>query len=132
MSEVQALLRVKDSLGNDKQSLNDIWLSHPSVWQTLGWQQAQLKLWLACQKGVEVSEEGQETYFAFNHCAKKKEPDLGEEIFHIVQSHGKPLPIALVKNKLPTTLMATEPMLKAAINKHASLVMMGPMVTAKN
>ena len=132
MSEVQALLRVRDSLGNEKLSLNDIWLSHPSVWQSLGWQQAQLKLWLACQKGILVSEDSQDTYFSLEDRASKQAPDLIEEIFQIVQSHGKPLPIAQLRNKLPASLMATEPMLKEAINKHEGLVMMGPMVKAKN
>ena len=132
MSEVQALLRVKDSLDNDKQSLNDIWLSYPSVWQSLGWQQAQLKLWLACHKGILVSEESNDTYFSLEDSASKQVPDLSEEIFQVVQSHGKPLPIAQLKNKLPASLMATEPMLKEAINKHEGLVMMGPMVKAKH
>lgn len=125
----QALAQILKNLGNEAQTLETLWQGHPLLWQDLGWEQSQLKLWLYCQPNItqDTNSEGLEC-FQQEQNSEQDEPDLSEEIAKIVQSAGKQLPLAQLKNRLPAGLLATEPMLRAAISAHPHLKMMGPMV----
>tara|TARA_R110002073_G_scaffold308992_1_gene479195 strand:+ start:519 stop:923 length:405 start_codon:yes stop_codon:yes gene_type:complete len=125
------LERVKQQLGTEAQTLEDLWQSRPLLWQALGWSQVQLKLWLRCLKGIEEAEGGNEVQYSLPTSASP-ESDLSVEIAQIVKAHGKPMPLAQIKNKLPTGRIATEEMIKAAIDKHPNLKIQGPMVRASN
>ena len=125
----QALARLLKNSGSEPQTLEELWQAQPMLWQDLGWDQSQLRLWLYCQPGLvrDADSDGVERFGQADTNAQG-EPDLSEEIAKIVQSHGKPLPLVQLKNRLPAGLLATEPMLKAAISDHPSLQMVGPMV----
>ena len=121
--------RLLKSLARDPQTLEELWQTRHMLWQDLGWDQAQLKLWLYCQPGLtrDTASDGGARYGRTDSQAERG-PDLTEEIAKIVQSHGRPLPLAQLKNRLPAGLLATEPMLKAAIANHPNLQLVGPMV----
>ncbi len=123
----QELIRLLKDLGHERQTLDEFWHARPLLWQDLGWDQAQLKLWLYCQPGLThvTNDDGVER---FGLSGSAKEPDLADEIAKIVQQNGKPLPLAQLKNRLPAGLIVTEPMLKAAIAEHPNLQMVGPLV----
>ena len=125
----QALTRLLNSLGEAPQTLEELWQTQPLLWQDLGWQESQLRLWLYCQPGLvrNADSDGIER-FGQATSSTQSEPDLSEEIAKIVQSNGKPLPLAQLKNRLPAGVLATEPMLRAAITEHPKLQMVGPMV----
>ena len=125
----QALTRLLNSLGEAPQTLEELWQTQPLLWQDLGWQESQLRLWLYCQPGLvrNADSDGIER-FGQATSSTQSEPDLSEEIAKIVQSNGKPLPLAQLKNRLPAGVLATEPMLRAAITEHPNLQMVGPMV----
>lgn len=123
------LKRLLNSLGSEPQTLEEIWHTRQMLWQDLGWDQAQVKLWLYCQPDLAraKADDGIERFSRAGSEADNT-PDLTEEIAKIVQSNGKPLPLAQLKNRLPAGLVATEPMIKAAIADHPHLQMVGPMV----
>ncbi len=126
------LNRLLKSLGGEPQTLDELWHARPMLWQDLGWNQTQLKLWLYCQPGLRraTASDGVER-FGQEGSESETTSDLAEEIAKIVQSHGKPLPLVQLKNRLPAGMLATEPMLKAAIADHPNLQMVGPMVKLK-
>ena len=128
MSQTYELGRVKASLANETLSLNDIWLSQPSLWQELGWSKSQLSLWLHCLPEVDVKLVETSPVFSLKTKAGGVQSNLSEEIAKVLQGTGKPMPLAQLKNKLPAGILATEPMLKAAISQHPNLVLTGPLV----
>lgn len=132
MSDVanqQALAQLLKNLADEPQTLDELWQARPILWQDLGWTHPQLKLWLYCQPVLERSVDGNGVErFGQENSKEESVPNLSEEIAKIVQSNGKPLPLAQLKNRLPAGLLATDPMLRAAINDHPRLKMMGPMV----
>jgi len=125
------LVRVKSSIVKQALSLDDIWLSQPSLWQSLSWDKPQLKLWLICQPNIILEDNGQgdeSSLFKTNTASTEAQPNIGEEIAKVLQGIGKPMPLARLKNKLPAGMLATEPMLKSAISKHPHLALTGPLV----
>lgn len=124
-----ALVELLKYLGDEPQTLDELWQARSMLWQDLGWEQPQLKLWLYCQPGlVRTTDSDGVERFGQESTSEGGAPNLSEEIAKIVQGNGKPLPLAQLKNRLPAGLLATDPMLKAAIDDHPRLQMMGPMV----
>lgn len=125
----QALAQLLKHLGDEPQTLDELWQARPMLWRDLEWDQSQLKLWLYCQPGLErtTDRDGIER-FGRESPGENSGPSLSEEIAKIVQSNGKPLPLAQLKNRLPAGMLATDPMLRVAIDDHPRLKMMGPMV----
>ncbi|HAU3625224.1 TPA: hypothetical protein F7146_10455 [Legionella pneumophila] len=121
--------RIKANLRQHPQTLDELWFSYQGLWQELTWNKAQLSLWLACQADISKNEnnENKVTYV----CQKQQEAyeeELGQAIVNILKVVQRPLPLNQIKNKLPTGMLATEPMLKKAIENHPQLSMMGPLV----
>ena len=135
MSEIaqqQALGQLLRRLEHEPQTLDELWHTRALLWQELGWDQAQLKVWLYCQPRLKcLYTDERDERFGPTESAPERGQDLGEEIARIIQSSGRPLPLAQLKNRLPAGLVATEPMLKAAIADHPGLQMLGPMVKLK-
>jgi hypothetical protein len=126
---LQGLSSLKKGLATESQTPDELWQSRQLLWQELGWEKPQLKLWLRCQSGLKqtTTKAGLVRYELTNSGADSQ-PDLGEMIAKIVQGVGKPMPLAQLKNKLPAGLVVTEPMLKAAITGHPNLILNGPLV----
>lgn len=129
LENLKELDRLLKGLANEPQTLQELWDARPLLWRDLGWAQSQLKLWLYCQPTLKrISSSLSEEQYGCKETESHQAPDLSEEIAKIVQGHGKPMPLAQLKNKLPAGVLATEPMLKAAINNHPNLQLVGPMV----
>ena len=139
MTDIEALRgldRLKNNISDQPQSLDDLWLSQPALWQILGWEKSQLNLWLRCQPEIETihdntaADKSRDLSPCFLRKATNNAQDkeLGSEIVTILKGFGKPMPLVQLKNKLPSGLLATEPMIKAAVNRHPSLALVGPMV----
>lgn len=112
------------------QHLSEIWQSSPLLWQELGWQQPQLRLWLAVLPGIEVSgSDGDDPVYQIPKTGQEGD-GLADVIWRIVSETGRPMPVAQLKSKLPTGLVATEPMIQAAVKEHPKLTGMGPLIKA--
>lgn len=126
----QALQQTLDGLTSQPQALDDIWSKQSHIWQELGWQKSQLSLWLNCQSAVEreantglfsLRTEGKAT-------ADNSSQNLGDILLDLVVELKRPLPVKLALNKLPSHIVATEGMLKIAVQEHPKLTMMGPLI----
>jgi len=126
---LQGLQRLKKNLATESQTLDELWQSRPIVWQELGWKKEQLMLWLRCQPDIKKNGRQKEPdKYEIKGGKSDSIPDIGEIIAKVLQGTGKPVPLANLKNKLPSNLVVTTPMLKAAINDHPNLQMIGPLV----
>jgi hypothetical protein len=126
---LQGLQRLKKNLATEPQTLDELWQSRPIVWQELGWKKEQLKLWLRCQPDIKKNvHQTKSDNYEMTGDETDSTLDIGEIIAKVLQGTGKPVPLANLKNKLPSNLVVTTPMLKAAINDHPNLQMIGPLV----
>ncbi|EJX5613856.1 hypothetical protein OEA42_003176 [Vibrio parahaemolyticus] len=126
----QALQQTLDGLTSQPQALDDIWSKQSHIWQELGWQKSQLSLWLNCQSAVvreansglfSLRTEGRAT-------ADNSSQNLGDILLDLVVELKRPLPVKLALSKLPSHIVATEGMLKSAVQEHPKLTMMGPLI----
>ncbi|HAV1368366.1 hypothetical protein [Vibrio parahaemolyticus] len=126
----QALQQTLDGLASQPQALDDIWSKKSHIWQELGWQKSQLSLWLNCQSAVvreassglfSLRTEGRST-------ADNSSQNLGDILLDLVVELKRPLPVKLALSKLPSHIVATEGMLKSAVQEHPKLTMMGPLI----
>ncbi|EGQ8037364.1 hypothetical protein G5Y08_003646 [Vibrio parahaemolyticus] len=125
-----ALQHTLKGLVGQPQPLDDIWSKQSHIWQELGWQKSQLSLWLSCQKTVQK----EPNTGAFLISAKEKDKadnssqNLGDILLDLVIEFNRPLPVKLALSKLPSHIVATEGMLKSAVQEHPKLTMMGPLI----
>lgn len=131
MSEIMTkLMDVRHGLEQSRK-LSDLWQEFSPLWQELGWQQSQLRLWLAALPQVEITNlTGDDPGYRImgEQCEGE---ELAEAIFNIISTSGMPMPIAQLQSRLPPTFGATEPMIKAAVKDHSKLTVMGPVVRMK-
>lgn len=126
----QALQQTLDGLALESQTLDDIWQKQNHIWQEIGWQKAQLSLWLNCQKVI-GKEPDSDTFIIKGSVKPKAEnssQNLGDILLDMVTELNRPLPVKLALSKLPSYIVATEGMLKSAVQEHPKLTMMGPLI----
>jgi len=121
------LNHIKRSLAHS-QHLSEIWQTSPLLWQEMGWHQSQLRLWLAALPDILIREGDSDDPVYEIPKAHQEGDDLAGVIWQIISASGRPMPVAQVKSKLPTGLVATEPMILAAVREHPKLTCMGPVI----
>jgi hypothetical protein len=126
LTELQTIRR---DLASNPRGLDEIWQSRPLLWQRLGWDRSQLRLWLRCLPDMQVSQaDTDEPGYRIGGGTESQADDLSEIIAKVLESVGKPLPLAALRAKLPPGTVVTDPMLRAAIQSHPELTMTGPLV----
>ncbi len=129
MTEPLSELRMlKRDLATTPQTLEQIRQGRPLLWQTLAWSPAQTRLWLRNLPGIQIEEEQQDNPSYRIGSEEQGEPDLGDVIAKVVADLGRPVPLAQLRAKLPPGVLATDPMMRAAIDGHPALAMTGPVV----
>ncbi len=111
--------------------LDGLWQDRPMLWQSLGWNRAQLRLWLRSLPGIciEQGDTDNPSYtLAADAAHAGKREDLGELIARVVDALGKPVPLGQLRTRLPPGTLATEAMMRAAIQTHPKLALTGPLV----
>jgi len=126
----QALQQTLEGIAAEPQTLDDIWLKRNHIWQEIGWQKSQLSLWLNCQKSL-IKENDSDTFNIKDVTKPKAEnssQNLGDILLDMVGELNRPIPVKLALTKLPSHIVATEGMLKSAVQEHPKLSMMGPLI----
>ena len=111
--------------------LDGLWQDRPMLWQSLGWSRAHLRLWLRSLPGIciEQGETDNPSYtLAADAAHAGKRQDLGELIARVVDALGRPMPLGQLRTRLPPGTLATEAMMRAAIQTHPKLALTGPLV----
>ena len=129
MKQYTMLDTVQRSLKNAAFTLDQVWSDHAQVWQQLGWNQSQVKLWLACLPEMkrETISEGTASYqLASNEPISNH--NLADELVALLVKADRPMPLTQLLGKLPAGQVVTEPMLRAAAMQDARLDLKGPLV----
>jgi hypothetical protein len=131
------LKRLRQQLSLATTHFADLWQEHGSLWQTMGWNEAQARLYLKCLPGVVAQEEagnppgGQALIFQIKSGAAENKAgafDLADEMVALLSHAGRPMPLAQLINKLPAGLVVTEPMLRSAAQQDPRLELKGPLL----
>lgn len=128
MSEIMTkLLEIRHDL-QESRKLSDLWNEFSMVWQEVGWQQPQLRLWLAALPEIGITDPESENPGYKIKGEQREGEGLAEAIFTLISASGMPMPIAQLQDRLPPSFGATEPMIKAAVKSYSKLIIMGPVV----
>lgn len=115
-------------LAAEPQSLEQLCQDHALLWRRLDWSKAQIRLWLRSLPAMRVEAADSDDPRYRLVASESTAPDLGEAIAQVVVALGKPVPLAQLRNRLPPGILASEPMLRAAIRNHPRLTLTGPLV----
>lgn len=116
------------NLNQEAMTLEQIWLDHGQAWQQLGWNLAQVKLWLLCQPSVQIKQVSNgEQAFQIQCAQTNEETNLSDELVALLEKAGRPMPLSQLISKLPAGRVVTEPMLRAAAQHDARLELKGPL-----
>lgn len=120
---------VQRSLKNSAFTLDQVWSDHAQVWQQLGWNQSQVKLWLGCLSTIQVkAASNSEQTYQLEATATTGETTLADEIVALLEKAGRPMPLLQCLGKLPAGRVVTEPMLRVAAMEDVRLELKGPLV----
>ena len=109
-------------------TLDQLWLDHAPVWQQLGWNLAQVNLWLLCLPNVQAVGIAQSRPLYQVSAAQNPENQLADQMVALLEANGRPMPLEQLIGKLPAGWVVTEPMLRNAANKDHRLELRGPLV----
>ncbi len=134
------LQTLRRDLAVGPRSLAEIWQGRSLLWQRLGWEMPQVRLWLRSLPDMAVQDaDSADPSYRIGagltpdadrgaQQAAPKVDDLGEIIARTVDALGGQVPLAMLAGKLPPGLVVTDPMLRAAVQAHPGLAMIGPLV----
>jgi len=128
MSTPDVLATVRGNLKTGPVTLDQLWADHATQWHQLGWDLAQLSLWLACSPALRRCELPGGAAWVLNEGQGQTTPSLADELVALLQKAGRPMPLAQLINKLPAGMVVTEPMLRSAAGQDARLELKGPLL----
>ncbi len=129
MSKLATIDAVLSNLKQEAMTLEQIWQDYGLVWQQLGWNLAQIKLWLLCQPSVQIQQASNgEQAFQIQCAQTNQETNLSDELVALLHLAGRPMPLSQLISKLPAGRVVTEPMLRAAAQQDARLELKGPLL----
>ncbi len=122
------LQRVRKDLASNARTLDEVCQDRSLLWQRLGWDRHQVRLWLRSLPDMDVQDgEAGDPRYRIGPGAPQAD-DLGETIARVMEALGGPVPLAQLRTKLPPGLVVTDPMIRAAVQAHPRLAMTGPLV----
>jgi hypothetical protein len=129
MIEPDLLTTVGRSMKTGTVTLDQLWADLATQWHQLGWDLAQLSLWLACTPALQRYElPSGEAAWAMSEGRGHAMSSLADELVALLQKSGRPMPLAQLISKLPAGMVVTEPMLRSASQQDARLELKGPLL----
>jgi len=129
MSQLATIDAVLGNLKQEAMTLEQVWQDFWLVWQQLGWNLAQVKLWLLCQPSVQIQQASNgEQAFQIKCAQTNDKVNLGDELVALLEKAGRPMPLSQLISKLPAGRVVTEPMLRTAAQHDARLELKGPLL----
>lgn len=120
---------VQRSLSSGPATLEQLLAEHAALWHPLGWDAAQVSLWLACTPALgQCQLPGGEAAWALDGEKSPAASNLSDELVALLQKAGRPMPLVQLMSKLPAGMVVTEPMLRACAQQDARLELKGPLL----
>ncbi len=123
------LTPVLQTLNQSAQPLEYLWQAYAHLWQSLGWNEAQLRLWLRCQPDMQVEgADGDNPTYRLAGPDTTGKFDLAAYVIGLLQAAGKPTSLGQIVQKLPSGHLVTETMLRTLAKNDPRLVQTGPLL----
>jgi hypothetical protein len=129
MNQIATIDTVLGNLKQEAMTLEQIWQDYGLAWQQLGWNLAQVKLWLLCHPSVHVEQaSNNEQTYRIKRAQINCETNLADELVTLLHQAGRPMPLSQLISKLPAGRVVTEPMLRAVAQQDTRLELKGPLL----
>lgn len=129
MSTPDLLATVRRSMKTGPVTLDQLWADHATQWHQLGWDVAQLNLWLVCTSALQRCElPSGEAAWSLNEEQGQATLSLADELVALLKKAGRPMPLTQLISKLPAGMVVTEPMLRSAAGQDPRLELKGPLL----
>lgn len=109
---------------NAKISADSLYTEQRELWQSLGFNKAQVELWLAALPPKNLQQEPAAAY--------QVTPDLSDHILSLLQHAGGRMPLTQVLKKLPAGITTSEQQIRKLAQQHAQLDIKGPWLVLVN
>ena len=137
--QTQALKSLHQQLALAPLSFAQLWQDHAPLWQTLGWSEAQARLYLRSLAGIVVNAQpadGDSAALSFHLQGAAAQAavaagGLADEVVAVLGHSGRPMPLTTMLHKMPKPAegqVLTEAKLRAALAADPRLSIIGPMV----
>lgn len=97
-----------------------VFSEHNALWQSLGFSQTQVALWLASFQNNQQKETAL-TQYQFS-------PDISAHLVSLLQQAGGRMPLGQVLKKLPAGITTSEQQIRKLAQQHAQLDIKGPLL----
>ncbi|MBE0378124.1 hypothetical protein [Pseudoalteromonas prydzensis] len=101
-----------------------VFSEHYALWQSLGFSQTQVALWLAS-----LSQKNQQNELS---SAYQITPDIAAHLVSLLQQAGGRMPLAQVLKKLPAGITTSEQQIRKLAHQHPQLDIKGPLLILLN
>jgi hypothetical protein len=102
-----------------------VFYENQTLWQTLGFSQSQVSLWLASLPQSNHLKE-------FTTATYQVTPDVAAHLISLLQQAGGRMPLAQVLKKLPAGITTSEQQIRKLAQKHAKIDIKGPLLVLIN
>ncbi|MFV5264561.1 hypothetical protein ACMUMS_13510 [Acinetobacter courvalinii] len=101
-----------------------IFSEHNTLWQSLGFSQAQVALWLS---SLSLQNQQKE-----QNSANQVTPDIAGHLLSLLQQAGGRMPLAQVLKRLPAGITTSEQHIRKLAQQHAQFDIKGPLLVLVN
>jgi hypothetical protein len=105
-------------------SVESVFSEHYALWQSLGFSQIQVALWLASLPQNNQQNEPSAPYMVA--------PDIAAHLVSLLQQAGGRMPLALALKKLPAGITTSEQQIRKLAQQHTQLDIKGPLLILVN
>lgn len=123
-SEQQRLEQLIVQLKAMSKHVSLVFSEHNALWQSLGFSQTQVALWLASFSQNNQQKEPSAAYQAT--------PDIAAHLVSLLQQAGGRMPFGQVLKKLPAGITTSEQQIRKLAQQHAQLDIKGPLLILVN
>lgn len=113
-----------NQLGSTPKNVANVFSENRTLWQSLGFRQTQVALWLASLPLKNQQKEPSAGY--------QVTPDIAAHLVSLLQQAGGRMPLALVLKKLPAGITTSEQQIRKLAQQHAQLDIKGPLLILVN
>ncbi|WP_417559966.1 hypothetical protein [Marinomonas sp.] len=123
-NSIMEIAQLIKQLSSTPKSAESVFSEHRALWQSLGFSQTQVTLWLA---SLPLNNQQKEPSAAY-----QVTPDIAAHLVTLLQQAGGRMPLALVLKKLPAGITTSEQQIRKLVQQHPQLDIKGPLLILLN
>lgn len=123
-NSIMEIAQLIKQLSSTPKSAESVFSEHRALWQSLGFSQTQVMLWLA---SLPLNNQQKEPSAAY-----QVTPDIAAHLVSLLQQAGGRMPLAQVLKKLPAGITTSEQQIRKLAQQHPQLDIKGPLLILLN